>query len=230
VIAALRGTALRNLRVELGLLAAGLILTVLAAMYIKAGVESAAQRELAFTCNEIRLNIDARLAAAAQTLRSGAALFDVSEKVSREEWRTFTQRLKIEQNLPGIQGIGFALSIPHEELTRHVQEIRRQGFPDYQVRPADERETYSAIIYLEPFSDRNLRAFGYDMLSEPVRCAAMERARDENTVALSGKVLLVQETDHEVQSRHLDVCPGVPPRSADGNRRTAPRRYPRMGL
>ncbi|MEI8079949.1 MAG: CHASE domain-containing protein [bacterium] len=31
-----------------------------------------------------------------------------------------------------------------------------------------------------------LRAFGYDMLAEPVRRAAMEQARDMDTAALSG--------------------------------------------
>ncbi len=40
---------------------------------------------------------------------------------------------------------------------------------------------------------RNLRAFGFDMYSEPVRRAAMEAARDTGAAALSGKVVLVQE-------------------------------------
>jgi CHASE1-domain containing sensor protein len=179
-------------------LVAGLTVTVLTSRYIKTSVESAAQREFDFACNEIRLKIEARLEAGAQILRSGAALFDVSETVSRGGWRTFAQRLQIDQHLPGIQGIGFAALIPRAQLDQHVQAIRSEGFPDYQVRPAGERESYSAIVYLEPFEGRNQRAFGYDMLSEPVRRAAMERARDENAAALSGKVRLMQETDQDV--------------------------------
>jgi hypothetical protein len=35
-----------------------------------------------------------------------------------------------------------------------------------------------SIIYLKPFSGRNLRAFGYDMYSEATRNAAMAQARD----------------------------------------------------
>ncbi|MCX6911510.1 MAG: CHASE domain-containing protein, partial [Verrucomicrobia bacterium] len=87
------------------------------------------------------------------------------------------------------------------------QAIRREGFPNYQVKPAGDRETYSAIIYLEPFTNRNLRAFGYDMLSESVRRAALERARDQNTAALTGKVILVQETGQEVQAGTLMYLP-----------------------
>ncbi|MEI7902662.1 MAG: CHASE domain-containing protein, partial [bacterium] len=203
----LRGIAPRYLWGAVGLLAAGLLVTALASLYVKADVEAAAQRELDFAANEIRLNVAERLDDSAQVLRSGAALFDASETVSRKDWRAFTERLQVEQQLPGIQGVGYALLIPRERLAEHVRAIRREGFPDYQVTPAGERETYSSIIYLEPFSDRNLRAFGYDMLSEPVRRGAMARARDENTAALSGKVVLVQETGEDVQAGALMYVP-----------------------
>jgi diguanylate cyclase (GGDEF)-like protein len=92
-------------------------------------------------------------------------------------------------------------------MEQHIQKIRAEGFLDYTVRPGGKRDIYSAIIYLEPFTGRNLRAFGYDMFSESVRRAAMERARDENMVALSGKVTLVQETDEDVQSGTLMYVP-----------------------
>ncbi|MEI7436290.1 MAG: CHASE domain-containing protein, partial [bacterium] len=101
-----------------------------------------------------------------------------------------------------------------EKLAEHVQTIRRENFPDYQIQPAGERDVYSAIIYIEPFSDRNLRAFGFDMLTEPVRRKAMEQARDENATVLSGKVRLIQETAQDVQAGTLMLIPvyrrGVP--------------------
>jgi PAS domain S-box-containing protein len=135
------------------------------------------------------------------------AFFNSSETVTREEWRIFTQHQKVEKTLPGIQGIGFSLLIPRAELTAHIQKIRREGFPQYKLRPDGDRDVYSSIIYLEPFSGRNLRAFGYDMFSEPVRRSAMERARDTDAAALSGKVVLVQETDKAVQAGTLMYAP-----------------------
>ena len=100
-----------------------------------------------------------------------------------------------------------ALFLSPDQLAQHIQEIRSQGFPNYHITPAGERTAYSSIIYLEPFSGRNLRAFGYDMLSEPVRRAAMEQARDENIAVISGKVTLVQETGHDVQPGVLMYVP-----------------------
>jgi len=189
------------------LLAIGLIATAVAAFYVKTDVEADAKHEFDFACNEIRLKIEARLNAHAQILRSGAALFDASDDVTREKWHTFTKRQKVEQKLPGIQGIGFSLLIPYEQLEQHIQQIRSQGFPEYNVKPEGRRETYTSIIYLEPFSGRNLRAFGYDMFSESVRRIAMEMARDTDSAALSGKVILVQETDKDVQTGTLMYVP-----------------------
>ena len=75
------------------------------------------------------------------------------------------------------------------------------------MKPEGDREIYTSIIFLEPFSGRNLRAFGYDMFSEPVRRLAMERARDLSAPVLSGKVILVQETGQDVQAGTLMYIP-----------------------
>jgi PAS domain S-box-containing protein len=189
------------------LLLAGLTVTGVAARFTKSEGDAAEKREFDVVCNEIQTKIVDRLSAHEQILRSGAAFYEHTAGINRQQWKHFTERQQVEQQLPGIQGIGFALLIPRQALAQHVQEIRAEGFPAYGVRPEGEREVYSSIIYLEPFTNRNLRAFGYDMLSEPVRRAAMERARDQGTVALSGKVILVQETDEDVQAGTLMYVP-----------------------
>lgn len=53
----------------------------------------------------------------------------------------------------------------------------------------------------------NQRAFGFDMFSEPVRRAAMERSRDTGRAALSGKVILVQEGEDGKQPGFLMYMP-----------------------
>ena len=203
-------------------LAVGLMITAAATLYMKSSVERIAEREFTSQCNEIQNKIAYRLDDHARILQSGVALFNASDRVTREKWHIFTQTQKVEKQLPGIQGIGFSLLIPREELTRHIQGIRREGFPKYKLNPDGDREIYSSIIYLEPFSGRNMRAFGYDMFSEPVRRAAMERARDTDTAALSGKVVLVQETGAEVQAGTLMYAPvyrkGMPIKTVEQRR------------
>lgn len=197
----------RNSRTAWIVLVIGLMITAAATLYMKASVEKIAEQEFISQYTEIQNKISSRLSAHARILQSGAALFNASEIVTREQWRVFTQYLKVNKQLPGLQGIGFNLLIPRSELTKHIQEIHREGFPDYTVKPDGEREIYSPVTYLEPFSGRNLLAFGYDTFSDPVRRAAMEQARDTDSAALSDKIFLVQETGTEVQPGALMYVP-----------------------
>ena len=191
----------------LGILVVGLPTTAVMALHQKLDADEDARRAFHFVCEEVGLRVEGRLREHEQILRSAAGFFADDNEVTREEWHEYAERQKLGQKLPGIQGIGFAMLVPGERLAQHIQEVRAEGFPGYRVWLEGDREAYSSIIFLEPFSGRNLRAFGYDMLSEPIRRAAMDRARDTDEVALSGKVTLVQETDRDVQPGTLMYAP-----------------------
>ena len=152
-----------------------------------------------------------RMAAYELALRGAQGLFASSDSVERDEFREFISRLRLDQNYPGIQGIGFAMAVAPEQKNQHIASIRKQGFPFYTIHPAGERETYTPIIYLEPFNERNQRAFGYDMRSDleypregdsapGLRRAALEQARDSGETAISGKIRLLVETGEDVQA------------------------------
>jgi PAS domain S-box-containing protein len=157
--------------------------------------------------DEVENAIIKRISTYEQVLKGGRALFMVSDSVTRTEWATYIRNLEIEKNYPGILGIGYTVVIPAELLERHEQLIKAEGFPDYKVWPDFKRDLYTSIIYLEPFEGRNLRAFGYDMMSEATRRSAMEMARDSARITVSDKVILVQETTQDVQSGFLMYLP-----------------------
>jgi len=142
-----------------------------------------------------------------RVLKGGAGLFAASGTVTREEWHRYVERLEMQKELPGIQDTGYTQLVPASEKAAHEAAMRATGFQDYRIYPERERDLYSSIVYLEPFAGRNLRAFGYDMYSEPVRRAAMERARDTGEAAISGLVTLMQETDVDVQPGFLVYVP-----------------------
>lgn len=165
------------------------------------------QNKFAFEVEEIKSHIVQRMAAYEQVLRGVAGLYLASKSVERQEFHEYVSSLSIEKFYPGIQGIGFAQRIYPQEKTKFIAEIRTQGFADFSIRPEGERDVYSAIIYLEPFSGRNLRAFGFDMYSEPTRRTAMDRACDLNLAALSDKVKLIQEDERRPQAGLLMYLP-----------------------
>ncbi|MEL4483567.1 histidine kinase [Shewanella algae] len=144
-----------------------------------------------------------RLLTYEQVLRGGVGLFMASDGVTREEWHEYVTNAKMESFYPGIQGIGYSVILHPEQLAAHEAAIRAEGFDEYRVYPAGERDTYQAIIYLEPFDWRNRRAFGYDMYSEPTRREAIDRAINTGEAAISGKITLVQETQQDIQAGFL---------------------------
>lgn len=186
--------SLKDTVTTLAVLFIGLLITFISVFYSWMNMKNAAKKDFEFSCNEIAIKIATRLNEHGQLLRAGAGLFGVSDTVTREEWRKFNELTNISKYLPGIEGFGYAHLIYPNELEEHIRFFRKNGFPDYTVYPEGKREIYSSIIYLEPFSGRNLAAFGYDMFSEPVRKKAMQMAVDSNYARLSGKVTLVQES------------------------------------
>ena len=148
-----------------------------------------------------------RMQAYEQVLRGVAAFLATSGEVSRDKFHTYLAALHLDDRYPGIQATGFSPIIPTGTKAAHIARVRAEGFPDYTLRPTGERSLYTPVVYIEPFTGRNLQAFGYDMYAEPVRRAAMERARDSGRTAVCGKVVLLQETEKDVQAGFLMYFP-----------------------
>ncbi|MDZ4798962.1 MAG: PAS domain S-box protein [Bryobacteraceae bacterium] len=160
-----------------------------------------------FRVREATGRIEQRMQAYKQVLLGVKGLHNASGTVKRHDFRDYVASLRLEDNYPGIQGVGFSVIVPTAEKDEHLAAVRKETFPEYNIRPVGPRDLYTSIIYLEPFAGRNLNAFGYDMYSEPVRRAAMERARDSGDAAMSGKVRLVQESGQQEQAGFLLYLP-----------------------
>lgn len=188
-------------------LVAGLAASAYGGWMVQARIQREDTQQFRFSANQVALQIAERLQSYEMILRGAAGLFLASDEVDRQEWARFVEEFQAHELVPGVQGIGFAVVIPPEHLAAHEAAVRSEGFPGYRVHPAGARGLYSSIVYIEPFNERNRRAFGYDMYSEPVRRAAMEQARDTGQAALSGKVRLVQETAADPQAGTLMFVP-----------------------
>lgn len=172
--------------------------------------------------DDISSRIIGRMHSNEQILRGGAGLFNTNNEVSREQWRRYVSTLKLEENYPGIQGVGFSKWITPDKKEEHISSIRKEGFPEYSIRPEGERPAYTSVIYLEPFDWRNQRAFGYDMFTETVRRNAMEKAIESGETSIAARITLVQETDRDKQNGMLMYLPvyrqGMPVDSVEKRR------------
>lgn len=188
-------------------LAGSLFLTFIGWRIVESKEQEVMRAQFVARSSDVIERIQQRMQAYEYVLRGGAALFSAAGTVDRRAWHDYVSSLKIDQYMNGIQGVGFAPLIPDSEKEALINRVRKEGYPDFIIFPPGQRSVYTPDIYLEPFSGINLRAFGYDMFSEPVRRAAMERARDTDQIAVSGKVTLVQESGEKKQAGFLMYLP-----------------------
>ena len=191
-----------------------IFLSLLAWKTARSSDQRTAAVEFARRADAVGSAIDGRMRHYEQGLRAAVGLWHSSDTVTRAEWHSFTESLRLNQVYPGVQGVGFISVVTPDQLESFAARQRAGGYPDYRVFPAGVRSQYGAITYLEPLDARNRRAVGFDLLTEPVRREAMLRARDSGQPALSGRVVLLQETDEAKQSGALLFLP-VYARGAD---------------
>lgn len=142
-----------------------------------------------------------------QILKGCQALFYASTEVNNKMWKTYVENLNLSENYPGIQAVAFAAMINKANIPRLEAQIKASGFPNFKVNSTFENKQLTPIIYIEPFTGRNLRAFGFDMYSETNRRAAMDRAMLSGQPSITSKVTLVQETNRNIQPGFLLYLP-----------------------
>ena len=205
--------------VSTAIMAAALLLTALAWFAARDFADNEARQRFERRSDDVHRRIATRMAAYEALLHSAAGLLAAQPETDRASWARYIATLAPDQHLPGVQGVGVARLLQEGELDGFERAVRAEGFADFRVRPeghdAGER---SSIVYLEPLAGRNLRAFGFDMLSEPVRREAMLRARDGRQIALSGTVTLMQEDGQDLQQGLLMYLPVFRNTGAQGER------------
>ncbi len=155
-----------------------------------------------------RTRIEVSLNTGISLIRSGAGLLAaIDGPLQYTDFRKYTDMLDLRRRFPGLLGFGYTQRFAPEERDSLEARMRAQGFSDFAVWPRTDTVEQFSILYLAPLDVRNRAAIGYNMYSEPVRRAAMARARDTGMSAMSGKVTLVQEIEERKQAGFLIYFP-----------------------
>jgi len=202
----------------------GLVSTFVISYSSLQDIKNLSRQEFEGICHDFEMKIQIQLKANAQILYSSAAFISSSSSITREEWREFQHLNKSYSELPGIQGVGYVTIVPKEQLGDFEQKMRKEGFADFKIRPEGDRDFYTSVLFLEPFSERNKLVLGYDAYTEPVRRKALLLARDSDQATISDKIILIQDSVYGNQPGTVMFAPvfrSGAPKESDDERKSA---------
>ncbi len=151
-------------------------------------------------------------------LRGAASYYVSSTRVTREDWRTYVDFLKIRQIYPGINGIGFCLPFTsieqHQQFQHEIESESLQSQPVVNVPNVTAPENHDPLLkhliitHIEPL-DINLSALGLQLSSETGRLHAALSARDSGEPKITTRIILIQ--DGEARPGFLLYVPAYKP-------------------
>ena len=131
------------------------------------------------------------LATYEDALRGAGGFLAAAEHTNPRSWHTYIGGLGLLDRYPGTTAIEFIRPVPQAQLEGFIAEQRREGTPDFRVRPQpgtaaslDARSEHFVITYAEPARVKAM-IVGVDVATEPRRKSSAERARDTGMATLT---------------------------------------------
>ena len=178
--------------VPYALLVSGCGLSIAVTRWAAADADARARAEFLTTAGETRQRIQVRLNSYMQLLEASAALLRADNEINAPEFGAFVSRLDLREAYPGIQGIGFVQRVRRPDVAHFLKLIRLDGMGSLRIWPAGPRPEYYLQVFLEPGDDTNKRAIGFDLSTDPMMLATMERARDMGQPAATSETTVVR--------------------------------------
>ena len=174
------------------ILAASLALTVSAWQFSKRQAESRVEQRFETARDHITGLLRVRMQKYEDALWSGvAAVESHGGDMTLDEWRSFAERLRLEEKYPGVNGVGIIHFLTPDEVAVYLRR-RRAERPDFTIFPEHSRAIFMPISFIEPEAT-NAAAVGLDVAHEVNRRTAALAARDTGEARITGPIVLVQD-------------------------------------
>ncbi|MEP5938047.1 MAG: CHASE domain-containing protein [Erythrobacter sp.] len=169
--------------------------TALSVFTIELGEADRERSQMRATAQSISSSLERRGNTSSSYLRAGAALFATVDEINLTLFKRFVRELRLDSAYRGAEGIGWAEVVRPADVEAFEHRIGAEMSDGMAVQHSahSSPDRLVPVTFLQPDTERNRRAMGYDMYSEPNRRAAMDEAERLVRPTASGKIVLVQE-------------------------------------
>ncbi len=169
------------------------------------------QTRFDYRVREVAAALEQRMNTYEQVLRGVDGMYANVEGAGRKELVRYLEKLKLEENYPGIQGVGISLRVLPQQREQHTAAQRRTGLAKYAITPEGEREVYSPVIAIEPLPENGINTIGFDPYTVQISRTAMERSRDLDKPIISRMIKPSQEAGKDGQVGFIMYLPMYKP-------------------
>ena len=174
-------------------------ITIVSVVALQRGEDEREAASLRTRAGAIASALERRANSSSAFLRAGAAFLASIDEVPSSRFRRFVSELRLDADYRGGEGIGWAMVVRPGEIGAFDELMAADAPGKVTIYPMpDGRQPYAVpVTYLQPDTERNRRALGFDMYSEPVRRRAMMDAERNARPTASSRVVLQQEGNGE---------------------------------
>ncbi len=141
-------------------------------------------------------SIESSMAAYEEILQGGVGLLQGSDEVTRADWTHYLQAFQLNQNYPGVQGIGFIRLTTPDQAPGLAAYMASQGVPNFTIQPISSSDTvYAPLTYVQLVASHGQIPYGFNMYSDPSRKAALLHAEDSGMTTITGGLAAAGSAD-----------------------------------
>lgn len=120
------------------------------------------------------------------------AMHAMDGPLPRQAFKAWASSRDLTAEFPGIRGLGFIQRVERPDVAAFLAAERADAAPDFELKTSGQAPDLYVIKLIEPL-ENNQAARGYDVGSEPLRRAAIERAIDTGVPTTTAPIVLVQD-------------------------------------
>lgn len=157
--------------------------------------QEAARIKFEGTADDALNRIESRIDLQLSLLRATKALFEAnSGKVSLKEFETFYDSLDVADHFAGLHGVGFVRFVKAGDEASVEREISLNFGFERPVHPPSDLPWRAPVVLLAPFDANSDAVIGFDMMTDPVRREAIERAVKDDAQHATRRLLMGKNT------------------------------------
>jgi CHASE1-domain containing sensor protein len=168
----------------------GIILSLYYFHSVKSHVNSDLNNKFSHQIHLTTSILDLKLEQYTNLVSGGEGLFNIGAVSSQQQWLSYFQTYNLLKQYPGVVAVSYSQYVNQSELPSFVSQAQTEVTPSYKVYPAGTRPIYAPVKYIAYVFPQSQRTYGYDVLTNPQRAAAVNKAMVSGKPIMSGKISL----------------------------------------